>query len=149
MLIIDFTARLSRLNPRLIVRSDQATKRQGLKHAGIYLKEQQQRGLSYDVKGKGPAGIEKYYAELAAGRLDKYICGVCIEWLPEFDVFNEEYSCVSVPGWRTVLLRLIESKVFKLEDARRIFNCQSLGETDYDKMSIFKKMEFAKRLDNA
>lgn len=147
MLLCDFTSRLRQLNGDLYVKTDQVIKMDGLKHSGIYLKMIKQSGLSYDTKGHGAANVEKFFAARETGQLDKYMCGVCIEWLPEFDIFNADYTKIAVPGWRSTLLRLIQSKAFSLQSARKVFNCSSLGETDYDRMSFFNKMQFAKRID--
>jgi hypothetical protein len=149
MLIGDFKKRLQQLNPNLVVKDDQVVKMDGLKHSGIYLKQVKQSGLSYDVKGRGDARVERYYAALESGQLDKFLCGVCLEWLPEFDVFNADYTKIAVPGWRTVLMQLVSKQAISLDKARKIFNCASLGEADYDRMNFFKRAEFAKRIDDA
>ncbi len=146
MLLGDFKHKLKRLNENLYI-ADEARVMDGLKHSGIYLKGVRQRGLSWDTKGQGTSKQEKYYAALESGELDKYMCGVCIEWLPEFDVYNAEYTRIAVPGWRTTLLRLIQSKVVTLDKARKIFECQALGESDYDNMTFFNKLQFAKKID--
>ncbi len=69
--------------------------------------------------------------------------------MPEYDIFNLEYTRLAIPGWRTIALRIVEAKAAKLDQVRKAFECQSLGETDYDKKTFFQKLEFAKRLANA
>lgn len=147
MIIGDFKYKLAKLNPNLYVRTDDSTKMEGLHHAGIYLKQVKQAGLSYDTKGRGSVNVERYFQELESGNLDKFLCGICIEWIPEFDIFNKEYTKISIPGWRTTLLRLVQSKAIELDKARKVFNCSSLGLSDYDKLNFFAKMQFAKKLD--
>lgn len=119
----------------------------GLRHAGIYLKQTKQAGLSSDVKGHGHHLVEKYYAALESGQLDKYLAGVCLERIPEYDIFNEDYTKMEIPGWRTIILRLVQAKVTTLERARKVFECSSLGESDYDKLSLAGKMRLAKKID--
>lgn len=148
MLFGDFTHKLRQLDSRIIVKTDQPTKMDGLWHSGIYLQQVRQAGLSKGTKGHGTAQQEKFYSELETGQLDKFLCGVCIEWVPEFDIFNAEHTKIAVPGWRTILMRLIQSKLVTKDKARKVFNCQSLGEIDYDRLTFFGKLEFAKRLDN-
>ncbi len=147
MLIGNFKDRLKRLNPQILIDEENATKLQGLRHAGIYLKAVKQAGLSLDTKGRGHGRVEKYYAALESGELNKFLCGVCLEWLPEYDIFNAEYTKIAVPGWRTILMQLIQKKVIDRDKARKVFSCPSLGEADYDRMSFFAKMQFAKKID--
>lgn len=149
MLIGDFKHKLARLNSRLYIRTDEVTKMDGLAHAGIYMRNVKQAGLSWETKGRGDHRVERYYQELESGNLDKFLCGICVEWLPEYDIFNADYTKIAVPGWRTVLLRLVSLKAFTLDEARKVFNCYSLGENDYDRMTFFQRVEFAKRLDHA
>ena len=147
MLIGDFKSKLYKLNPRLIVSDAQPVRMNGLYHTGIYEKQVRQNGLSFDTRGHGDPKAEKYFAALETGQLDRYICGICIEWVPEYDVFNAEYNKVAVPGWRTILMQLVQKKLTTLDKARKVFEVPSLGEADYDRMSFFKKMEFAKKID--
>jgi hypothetical protein len=41
---------------------------------------------------------------------------------------------------------LAKQKIAPLDKIRKVFECQGLGESDYDKASFFGKIEFAKRL---
>lgn len=147
MFIHDFIAKLKRLNPRLRVDTENAQKIGEYRLAGIYLKNVRQKGLSVDVQGRGHHKVDRYYQELETGNLDKYLGPVALDHIPEYDVFNAEYSNMAVPGWRTIVLRLVQQKVCSLERARKVFNCAGLGDSDYDRMSFFKKMQYAKKLD--
>lgn len=147
MLLGNFKDRLRKLNSRIFIDEEKATVMQGLRHAGIYLKSVKQAGLSLDTKGRGHGKVERYYAALESGDLNKFLCGICLEWLPEYDIFNAEYTKIAIPGWRTVLMQLIQKKVIDREQARKVFSCSSLGEADYDRLSFFAKMQFAKKLD--
>lgn len=147
MLIGDFTSKLKKLNSKLYVKMDQRQIIRGLGHSGIYLKQAKQAGLSYDTKDRGHHLVNRYYQELESGQLDKFICGVCLEWIPEFDIYDDEYTKIVIPGWRTTLLRLVQAKAIDLDKAKKVFKCKSLGESDYDKLNFFGKLRFAKKVD--
>lgn len=147
MILSNFKSKLRELNPDLIVKDDQVSKMRGFNLAGIYLKMKAQKGLSPWLRGFGEGDAVKFCDAQASGQLDKHLCGVCIDWIPEYDVFNADYSCLSVPGWRTILLRLVATKVISLQRAQKVFDCRSLGESDYDKASYHNKLRIAKKLD--
>ena len=152
MLIGDFQNRLKKVNPLLYVQTDKAVKRpEGHRHTGIYLKNHKRTDTGVDSSNFGivnPNHI-KYLQALENGELDTFICGICIDFIPEYDIFNLEYSRMCVPGWRSIALTLVSKKVASLDKVRKAFNCKGLGESDYDKMSFFQKLEFAKRFEDA
>lgn len=151
MLIGDFQNRLKRVNPLLYVQTEMSVKREeGHRHSGIYLKnpKRQQMNVSTEDYGSVNPNHIKYLEALEKGELDSFICGICIDFIPEYDIFNLEYSRLCVPGWRSIALTLVNKKVATLDKVRKAFNCKGLGESDYDKMSFFQKLEFAKRFED-
>lgn len=152
MLIGDFQNKLKKVNSLLYVQTDKSVVRpEGHRHSGIYLKNPKRHNMGIAKENYGlvnPNHI-KYLEALEKGELDTFICGICIDFIPEYDIFNLEYSRMCVPGWRSVALTLVEKKVATIAKVRKAFNCKGLGESDYDKMSFLQKLEFAKRFENA
>lgn len=152
MLIGDFQNKLKKVNPLLYVQTEMSVKREeGHRHSGIYLKnpKRQQMNVSTEDYGTVNSNHIKYLEALKKGELDTFICGICLDFIPEYDIFNLEYSRMCVPGWRSIALTLVHKKVATIAKVRKAFNCKGLGESDYDKMSFFQKLEFAKRFENA
>lgn len=152
MLIGDFQNKLKKANPLLYVQTDKSVLRpEGHRHSGIYLKnpKRNQMNVSSEQYGLVSPSHIKYLEALEKGELDTFICGICIDFIPEYDIFNLEYSKMCIPGWRSVALTLVNKKITTLAKVRKAFNCKGLGESDYDKMSFFQKLEFAKRFENA
>lgn len=152
MLIGDFQNRLKKVNPLLYVQTDKSVKRpEGHHHSGIYLKNRSRSAMGVSSESYGSVNTNhiKYLEALEKGELDTFICGICLDFIPEYDIFNLEQSRMCVPGWRSLALTLVNKKVATLEKVRKAFHCKGLGESDYDKMSFFQKLEFAKRFENA
>jgi hypothetical protein len=152
MLIGDFQNRLKKINPLLYVQTDKSVKRpEGHRHSGIYLKTQKRQAMSVsrDQYGLVNPNHIKYLEAVEKGEFDTFICGICLDFIPEYDIFNLEYSRMCVPGWRSIALILVDKKVATLDKVKKVFNCNGLGESDYDKMSFFQKLEFAKRFEDA
>lgn len=152
MLLFDFQSKLRKLDPRLYVKTDKCVVRENsLKHTGLYYKAERRTQMNVDSDSYGQVSPEhvKYLQALERGELDAFICGICLDIIPEYDIFNLEYTRLAIPGWRTIALRIVEAKAAKLDQVRKAFECSSLGETDYDKKSFFQKLEFAKRLAHA
>ena len=152
MLIGDFQNKLKKINPSLYVQTDKSIVRpEGHRHSGIYLKNYKREHMTIarsDYGAVNPNHI-KFLEALEKGELDTFICGICLDFIPEYDIFNLEYSRMCVPGWRSIALTLVEKKVATIAKVRKAFNCKGLGESDYDKMNFFQKLEFAKRFENA
>jgi|GEM_PF-6721612 len=152
MLISDFQNKIQKINPLLYVQTDKAvTRPEGHRHSGIYLKNPKRRymGITRDNYGIVDPKHIKYLDALETGTLDTFICGICLDFIPEYDIFNLEYSRMCIPGWRSIALTLVEKKVATIAKVRKAFNCRGLGESDYDRMSFLQKLEFAKRFENA
>lgn len=149
MLIGDFQSKLRKLDPNLYVRTDDVrVLENGLKHAGVYYKQKKQAVKSNKVdRLHASSEQQKYLNALEKGELDFYVCGICIDILPEYDIINTNYGRIVSLGWRTVLLRLVEHKITTLEKARKVFNCSSLGESDFDKANFHQKLAIIKKLE--
>lgn len=146
MLLCDFQSKLKRLNEDLYVKTDER-----VKHAndfwlsGIYLKATRQT-IRGDKNYAGDTAQRKYLEELENGNLDKYICGVCLNHIPEYDIFDFELTRLLASGWRKIVLRLVKMNLCTLAEARKVFNCSALGESTYDKMKFFDRFNWAKKI---
>ena len=152
MLLGDFQYKLQKLNPRLYIRTEQArTETDGSRHAGLYLKEPERMALRFEHDLNLVHHMqERYLKALAAGELDRFICGVCIDDVPEYDRFNLESDRIQAPGWRTVSLSLVKKQICSLARVRKVFNCASLGEFDYDQLKgLASKLDFIRKRNHA
>jgi len=149
MILCDLQAKLRKVNDLLYVKTDRVnvTGNGRFKLSGIYLKvpKREQRRFKQD-SNQIHASHEKYLVALENGELDKFICGVCINHIPEYDIFDFEWSRILAPGWRTIAMKLIGLKLASAEKVKKVFECQSLGEHTYDKLNFFRRLEYAKKL---
>ncbi len=152
MLLCDFQAKLRRLHPGLYVKTDARKElAEGFHITGIYIKVPKREVYKYTTRVNKNAVNHKHEDYLNAaerGELDKFICGVCLEQVPEYDIFCLVNNSMLAPGWRKIALRMVKLKICSLAHARKIFSCSSLGESDYDKMSFFKRLNWAKDINN-
>ena len=148
MLIGDFSSKIKELNDHLYVKTDDRNEiAEGFHVSGVYYKQPGRVESRFkNNKNLVHAKHENYLLALEAGELDKFICGVCLEIVPEYDVFDLAYDRMLAPGWRKVVLRLVKLDLCTLVKARKVFNCSSLGEHDYDKMGFFDRLRWAKKL---
>lgn len=151
MLLTDFKAKLRRLDTRLeIQHANPQLRENNLKFAPLYYKSPRREfsKIAKTDRNLVHSGHAQYLDALEKGVMDIYVTAICLDFIPEYDIFNKEYTKLAVIGWRSVLLMLVKKNIVSLDKARKVFNCQSLGEHDYDKMDIFGKLNFAKRLDD-
>lgn len=151
MYLHDFQHKLRQLNEKLYVKTDQVRKDGVHKIAGIYLKSAGRVQVNAG-SNKGYASVEqqKYLEALERGELDKFICGITLDLIPEYDIIDVERSRIIAPGWRTILLSLIRQNVVNSDKAKKIFSCSSLGEADFDRATFFQKIQIIKeRNENA
>ena len=149
MLLTDFQARLRRIDTRLFVKTDRPEKREnGYKFGGLYFKKARREQINVQQSDRNiiSAGHAKYLDALERGEFDTFVTAICLDFIPEYDIFNMNYTKLSVMGWRSVALLLVEKKIATLDKVRKIFNCKGLGESDYDRAGFFGKIEIAKRL---
>lgn len=151
MLLTDFQAKLKRIDTRLYIdASKPVTKENGLKFAPLYLKKARRDQVSTSKTDRNlvHAGHAKYLDALESGVMDTYVTAICLDFIPEYDIFNKEYTKLAVIGWRSVGLILANQKIASIDRIRKAFNCQGLGQSDYDKLDLFGKLQFAKRLED-
>ena len=146
MYIFDLQNKLRKINKDLYVKQDEINQMScGLISSGIYLKNP---GRSKDMTGSNKnlviAQQRKYLEAVEAGHLDKFIIGVCLNYVPEYDIFDLERERILMPGWRTVAMRLVKMKVASLDKVRKVFQCKSLGESDWDNKNMFERIRTIK-----
>jgi hypothetical protein len=76
---------------------------------------------------------------------DQFVCGVPAPWVPEHDVFLTNSLLKVLPGWRSILVRLVQRQLVTIHLARKYFST-SLMEADYDFLPYEEKKRLA---DNA
>lgn len=152
MLLTDFQAKLRRIDTRLYVDSSKiVTRENGLKFAPLYLKKARKAEITVQKSDRNSVSAThaNYLDALERGEMDTYVTAICLDFIPEYDIFNMEYTKLAVMGWRSIGLMLKNMKIADLETIRKAFNCKGLGESDYDRASYFGKLEMAKRLADA
>jgi hypothetical protein len=75
---------------------------------------------------------------------DQFVCGVPAPFVPEHDQFPQDSLLKALPGWRSILVRLVQRNLVSLSNARRYFSA-SLGEADYDRLPYETKKRLAQR----
>lgn len=151
MLLTDFQHKLRKIDSKLYVKTSVSEKREnGYRFSGLYKKipHKQQVYIKKTDRNLIHAGHEKFLNAVENGDFDTYVTAVCIDYIPEYDVFNKEYTKLAIKGWRSIALDLVRMKLATLEKVRKVFRCPSLGESDYDKAGFFGKLEIAKKVSN-
>ena len=141
--------KLKRIDTRLYIATDSTQVREnGLKFAPLYLKKarRSESHVQKSDRNMVSAGHAQYLDALESGVMDTYVTAICLDFIPEYDIFNLEYSKLSVLGWRSLGLMLANLKIAPLDKIKKAFECQGLGESDYDKADYFGKLQIAKRL---
>ena len=146
----DLETRLQRLNPRLYIERRVVNK--GLKEftlTGIYLKQPRRKKINISQADIHYAkdGGDKYLYDIQSGARDQYVCGVALEWVPEYDWFEwddqlNEMNLVA-PGWRRIVTKLVSKGLTTFDRARKVFRCSSLGEHTYDKLGFAARQKQA------
>lgn len=141
--------RLKQLDPRFYIDTESAKVRENsLRFAPLYFKKARRGESSVQKYDRNivNAGHAQYLDALESGVMDTYVTAICLDFIPEYDIFNMEYTKLAVIGWRSLGLMLAERKIAPLDRIKKVFECEGLGESDYDKASFFGKLEIAKRL---
>ncbi len=149
MLLTDLQAKLRRIDTRLYIDNTKITTREnGLRFAPLYLKKARKSEISVQRSDRNSvhSAHEKYLDALERGEMDTYVTAICLDFIPEYDIFNMEYTKLAVLGWRSLALMLSKRKIAPLDRIKKAFQCNGLGESDYDRANFFGKLEFAKRL---
>lgn len=152
MTLMSLQDKLKKISPLLYVDSTRPQVREnGLKFGALYMKRPRKEAVNVAKQNRNLVneGHAKYLDALETGQMDIYITSICLDFIPEYDIFNMEYTKLAVLGWRSLGLMLIKQKVASAERVKRGLQCAGLGESDYDRASFFGKIEIAKRLANA
>ena len=97
MLLTDFQAKLRKIDTRLYVDATKPFIREnGLKFGPLYLKKAYRADVTVQNSDKNlvHAGHAKYLDALETGVMDTYITAICLDFIPEYDIFklNEKYG---------------------------------------------------------
>lgn len=152
MLLFDLQAKLRKIDTRLYIDTSKPVVREnGLRFAPLYFKKARKMEITVQRSDRNlvSAHHAAYLDALERGEMDTYVSAICLDFIPEYDIFNMEYTKLAVIGWRSLALMLYNKKIAPLDRVKRAFECNGLGESDYDRASFFGKLEFAKRLADA
>jgi hypothetical protein len=152
MLLTDLQAKLRRIDTRLYIDTSKiVTRENNLRFAPLYFKKARKSEISVQKADRNSvnAAHAQYLDALERGEMDVYVSAICLDFIPEYDIFNIEYTKLAVLGWRSLGLMLVNQKIAALDKVRKAFHCNGLGESDYDKASYFGKLQMAKRLADA
>lgn len=152
MLLTDLQAKLRRIDTRFYIdTSKPVTKENGLRFAPLYFKKARKSEVTVQKSDRNSvsAAHAQYLDALERGEMDIYISAICLDFIPEYDIFNLEYTKLAVLGWRSLALMLIKKELAPADKVKKAFECKGLGESDYDRASYFGKLEIAKRLADA
>jgi hypothetical protein len=152
MTLMSLQDKLKKVHPELYIDTARKQVREnGLKFSALYLKRPRKAsvGVAQHERNLVNEGHAKYLDALESGQMDIFITSICLDFIPEYDIFNMEYTKLAVLGWRSLGLMLINRKIASAEKVKKAFGCAGLGESDYDRASFFGKIEIAKRLANA
>jgi len=152
MLLTDLQYKLRRIDTRLYIDTSKPFIREnGLKFSPLYLKKAYRVDVNVQKTDRNIVNAKHadYLDALERGEMDTYITAICLDFIPEYDIFNMEYTKLAVMGWRSLGMLLKNKNIASLEKIRKAFECRGLGESDYDKASYFGKLQMAKRLADA
>lgn len=137
-----FKEKLKQLNPLLVVDSENASVVLDMKQnptgwstAQMYVNHgKRQEEMPHHLKTNLDLDAQKFLDAKEAGELFEFVCGVPIEDVPEYNIFSNRKRILA-RGWRNILRILIKRNLVSLAKARKVFNCSSLCESDYDNLS--------------
>ena len=149
MILCDFKDKLRQLNDKLYIIDATAVENYGKELiSGIWLRNGRSRGglSNMDLHYVDNAMARRVIQDGNAGLMDTFICGCNIGETPEYDRFDLDARRMIHMGWRTIVLTLVKRNICTLDRARKVFNCSSLGESDYDKLDFFAKQDFVEKM---
>lgn len=152
MLLTDLQAKLRRIDTRFYIdTSKPVTKENGLRFAPLYFKKARKSEITVQKADRNSVSSAhaQYLDALEKGEMDTYVSAICLDFIPEYDIFNMEYTKLAVIGWRSLALLLVKQNLASIDKVKKAFGCTGLGESDYDRASYFGKLEIAKRLADA
>ena len=123
----EFERKLKRLNPKLYVGNlIQHQFNNELLSTGIYFKDENPDKFS---------GIQEL-----ENQPDLYLGWITVKHVPEGNWYSDRGRVIA-RGWREILLNLASKKYIDLQKARKVFDCPSLGLSDYDKLTQEQKFQ--------
>jgi hypothetical protein len=149
MFLCDFKAKLAKVNHLLYVYDEKASENfRKQKVSGIYLRGGRRKGgiATWEKHEAADKNAIAYIEADEKGEFDTFCGGCNLDEMPEYDIYDLEWGRMVNMGWRSTLLMLAKRGFINLDKARKIFNCPSLGESDYDRLDFWGKMEFARKL---
>lgn len=152
MLLTDLQAKLRKIDTRFYIDTTKfVTKENGLRFAPLYFKKARKSEITVQKSARNSvhAAHAQYLDALERGEMDIYVSAICLDFIPEYDIFNMEYTKLAVLGWRSLALMIVKQNLADIDKVRKAFECKGLGESDYDRSSYFGKLEIAKRLADA
>lgn len=132
MYTCNFIHKLKKLNPKIYLKSE-GVRYQDTQLAGIWLREPRKKRKILE------RGADKRGRESAAGHIDKMLSSVSVPEVPEYEVLGADREHIAHRGWRTIVLALVNKKVFTLAAARAEFS-RSLGEQHWDNTNYEYKL---------
>lgn len=146
MYLFDLQTKLKKLHRDLYVHVDEVNNMHcGLVSSGIYIKNST-RAQDNTGSGKNYANAQtrKHLEDLESGQRAKFVMGVCLNYVPEYDIYDLTRDKILMPGWRTIATRLVKLDIVTLDKAKKVFKCRSLGETDWDKARLYQRIRWVK-----
>lgn len=145
MYLFDLQAKLKKANPDLFVLTDRRVEVLSEIPSHPLMLRYGKRSRKFNTWGKHyvDSNTQKYMEMKENGQAGEYICGVSA-WTPEYDWFDLEKNMLKARGWRSLALFLVKKGLCTLDQARRAFECESLGTTSYDKLEYDQKLRLAR-----
>lgn len=134
MFFFDFNSKLKRLNPNLYCGGNSATVFDAeWRSIGIYYRRTVQEAKMTSALMAHASDDERAYIKRREEG-DEFVSGVTINWVPEHPKFSPKGKLLA-KGWRSIVLELVRKGFVSIDRAKKVFNCPSLGESDFDKLS--------------
>lgn len=146
MFTFDLHAKLRRLNKGLYINTNQLTVfTNGEKALGVLRRVNKRKEVTSSAKlSESDSATHRFLTEEAQGVKDEFLFAVPYPYVPEYDEIDNQTGRVLKKGWRSIALQLVSKNVCTLSRARHIFQCPSLGETDYDKLGYTGKLRMTR-----
>ena len=144
MYLFNLQAKLKRVNPQLLILTDQGRDLTQIRSFPLVLRFGSRKLFNPLASGYVNSEVSKYIAKKESGQAGEYICGVS-DWSPEYDMFDIEKGSLIARGYRSLAKLLADKKVAPLDRIKKIFQVPDLGQTDYDRSSFEKRLEWARK----
>jgi hypothetical protein len=139
----ELETKLKKLNPLLYLGRTEVDYFNGeLGSTGIYLKRRSIDAQKIANEADHTNFIKKDCITAGAMRNlrdnDEYLGMTTLRHIPEGNQYLPDQS-LWAKGWREIVLAIVKRGHCTLERARRVFECPSLGQSDWDRMSDLQK----------